>query len=64
MRPTFPNLPGLPSKYLHSKFLPRSAHSPERFLIILSCQIDEVLPGLELESDDIQPWLQKGLLVL
>ena len=44
--PTFPNLPGLLSKYLLSKFLPRSAHSQERFLFVLSCQIDEFLPDL------------------
>ena len=46
LHPTFPNLPGLLSKYLLSKFLPRSAHSQERFLEVLSCQIDEFFPDL------------------
>ena len=55
MLPTFPNLPGLLSKYLISKFSPRSAHSPER---------DEFLPDLSVKSDDIQPWLHKVFLAL
>ena len=42
---------------------PRSAHSQERFLVILSCQIDEFSPDLSVMSDDIQPLPQKGLLV-
>ena len=57
-----PNFPGLLSKYLLSKFPPRSAHGPGRFLVILSCQIDEFSPDLLVKSDDIQPLLQKVFL--
>ena len=46
MHPTFPNLPDLPSEYLLSKFSPRLTHSQERFPVILSCQIDELLLDL------------------
>ena len=40
MHPTFAYLPSLLSRYLISKFLQRSAHSPEKLRVILSCQID------------------------
>ena len=33
--------------------------TPEIFLVKLSCQIGEVLPGLVLKSGDIKPLLQK-----
>ena len=52
------------SEYLLSKFLPRSHHSPERFLVTLSCQIDEFSPDLSVKTDDIQLVLQKVLLAL
>ena len=40
MHRTFPNLPGLLPKNLLSKVSPRSAHSQERLLAILSCHIE------------------------
>ena len=43
MHPTFPSLPRLLSKYHLSKFPTRSAHSQERFLVIPSCHIDDLL---------------------
>ena len=61
MHPTLPNLPGRQSKYLLSKFT-RSVFCPERFLVILSCHIDEFSPALSVKSDTIQPLLQKVLL--
>ena len=61
MHPTFPNLPGPLSRYFLSKFHPRSVKSPERFLIILSCQIDELLPDLSVKTDENQPLLHKVL---
>ena len=65
MRPTFPpNLLNPLSEYLLSKFHPRSAESPERCQVILSCRIDEFLINLSVKSNDIQPLLQKVLLVL
>ena len=62
MHLTFPNLPTLLPGNLLSNFLPRSAHSKERFLVIFSCQIDEFLIGLLEKSDDIQSVLQKGII--
>ena len=53
MRPTLPNLLNLQSEHLHSKFRPRSAHSLERFVVILSCQIDEFLINPSLKSDAV-----------
>ena len=41
-------------KCLLSKFLPRSTRIQERYQVMLSCQIDEVLINLALKSDDIQ----------
>ena len=64
MHPTFPFLPGLLSRNLLSKVPPRSAHSPESFQAILSCQIDEFLFDLSVKTDDIQPLHQKVLLAL
>ena len=45
MHPTFP---GLPPEYLFSKIFPAtgSYQSQGRFLVTLSCQIDEFLIGL------------------
>ena len=62
--PSFPNLPCLPSKHVLSKFSPRSAHIRERFLAILSCQIDELSSDLLVKTDDIRPSLQKVSLAL
>ena len=59
MHQAFPHLPGLLSKYLLSKNTQRPAHSPERFLVILSCQIDEFLHDLSVKLDDFQPLLKK-----
>ena len=56
--------PGLLSEYRLSKLLPRLAHSQERYLLILSCQVDKVLINLALKSGDIQPLLHKVSLVL
>ena len=39
------------SEHLLSKFPPRLTHSQERFLVILSCQIDEFLLDLSVKSD-------------
>ena len=64
MRRTIPTLPCLPPEYILSKFFPRSAHSQERFLVILSCRIDEVLIDLLEKSDDIQSVLQMVTLAL
>ena len=62
MCPTFPDLPHLPSEYLLSKLSPRSAHSPEWFLVILSCQIDEFSPDLSVKTDDLQTIAPKGII--
>ena len=51
MLPTFPNLPDLLSEHLLSKFLPRSAHSQQRYQVRLSCQIDEFLINVSLKSE-------------
>ena len=59
MHPTFPNLVDLLPEYLLSRFLPRPALSQERCLVIFSCQIDEFLLGLSVNSDVIQPLLQR-----
>ena len=64
MLPTFPNLPIPQSEYLLSKFSSRSIHTKERYQVILSCQIVEVLLKLSLKSDDTQQLLQKELLAL
>ena len=62
MQPTFPNHPGVLSKHLLSKITPRSAHSPERLLVILSCQIDEFSPDLSVKTGDFQSLLQNGII--
>ena len=64
MRPIFPILPDPQSECLFAKFSPRSIHIQERFLVILSCQIDELLFDLLEKSDDIQLVLRTVLLVL
>ena len=64
MDPGYSILPCLLSEYLLSKFPLRSAHSQERLVVILSCDIDEFLNDLLVKSDDIQPLLQKVLLAL
>ena len=64
MRPTFPTLPDPQSEHLLSKFSQRSAHSRERFLVKLSCQIGEGFIGIALKWIGIQPLIQKELLVL
>ena len=64
MHLTFPNLPGLLPGTLLSTFLARSAHSKERFLVILSCQIDEFLIGLLEKSDENQSVLQQSIIGL
>ena len=64
MRATFPNLPNPQSEYLVSKFPPRPAHSQERSQVRLVYQIDEIMIDLVLKSGDIQPLLQKELLIL
>ena len=64
MRRTFPNIPCLPPEYLLSKFSPRSAHSQERLLALLSCQIDELLFDILEKSDDIQLEIRTVLLYL
>ena len=63
MRSTFPNLPNPQSEYLLSKFSTRSIHTQRRYQVILSCQIDEVLTNLALKSDDIQPFVEKELII-
>ena len=64
MHPIFPILPSLLSRYILANFSPRSAHSPERFQVILSCQIHKFSIDLLVKTDDIQPLLQKVLLAL
>ena len=49
---------------LGSKFSPRPTQRQKGFLVILSCQIGELLIDLFEKSDDIQPLLQKVLLTL
>ena len=61
MHPTFPSLPDLLSEYLLSKFPPRWMHTQERFLVKLSCQIDEVLTVPSQKSDDTPPSTQNEL---
>ena len=46
-------------KRLLSKFTPRSIHTQERYQVIRSCQIGEVLIDLALKSGGIQPLLLK-----
>ena len=58
MGPTFPHIPELLSEHLLSEFSPRLAHSQERFLVILSFQIDVFLLGLLEKTGDIQPLSQ------
>ena len=50
-----------PKNISFPNFSPRSTHTPERFRVGLSCQIDEFMIDLALKSDDIQPLLQKEL---
>ena len=63
MRPSFPISRYPLTLCPLSKFPTRSMYTQERFLVKLSCQIDEVLIDLVLKSGDIQPLLQTELLV-
>ena len=61
MHPNFSILLHLQSEYLLSIILPRSKQIRERFLVILSFQIDEVLPDHVLQCGDVEPMLHMEL---
>ena len=45
-----------------SNFSPRTAHTQEKYQLVLSCQLDEFSPDLSVKTDDIEPLLEKVLL--